>query len=94
MELFLLLPGPRSKNSFTRCYSFILRGSKLIFETENRIIQIIQTGNGIISPTSWPLIKKLLYKLFPIYSQELIFETGNCIIKTGNGIISPTYILH
>ena len=45
------------KTSFTKCFSFGPRGSKLIFKTGN---EIIQTGNGIISPTSRPLIKKLL----------------------------------
>ena len=52
------------KTSFAKCLSFVPSGSKLIFKTENGIIQtgngIIQTGNGIISPTSRPLIKKLL----------------------------------
>ena len=38
------------KTSFLRCFSFDPRGLKLIFKT----------GNGIISPTSRPLIKKLL----------------------------------
>ena len=45
------------KTSFTKCFSYDLRGSKLIFKTGNGIFQ---TGNGIISPTSRPLIKKLL----------------------------------
>ena len=45
------------KTSFTRCFSFDPRGSKLIFKIGNRIIQ---TGNGIISPPSSPLIKKLI----------------------------------
>ena len=45
------------KTSFTKCFWFDPRGSKLIFKTGNGIIQ---TGNGIISPTSRPLIKNLL----------------------------------
>ena len=45
------------KTSFTKCFPFVLRGSKLIFKTENGIIQ---TGNGIISPCSRPLLQKLL----------------------------------
>ena len=45
------------KTSFTKDFSFDLRSSKLIFKTGNGIIQ---TGNWIISPTSRPLIKKLL----------------------------------
>ena len=44
------------KTSFTKCFLFDLRGSKLIFKTGNGIIQ---TGNGINSPTSRPLIQKL-----------------------------------
>ena len=56
MELFLPLPGLRSKYFFYKCFSFDPRGSKIIFKTGNGIIQ---TGNGIISPTSRPLIKKL-----------------------------------
>ena len=46
-----------SDASLTRCFSFSPRSPKLIFKTGNRIIQ---TGNGIISLTSWPLIKRLL----------------------------------
>ena len=66
---------------------------------------IFKTGNGIISPTSRPLIKTSLYdfsnfqdtdkktffcKKFSLNVSKLIFKTGNGIIKTGNGIISPT----
>ena len=43
------------KIPFTKCFTFDPRGSKLFFKTGNGIIQ---TGNGIISPTSRPLIKK------------------------------------
>ena len=43
--------------SFTTSFPFLPRNSKLIFKTGNGLIQ---TGNGIISPTSRPLIKKLL----------------------------------
>ena len=45
------------KTSFTKCFSFVIRGSKLILKTGNGIVQ---TGNGIIYPTSRPPIKKLL----------------------------------
>ena len=45
------------KTSFTTSFPYLPRSSKLIFKTGN---EIIQTGNGIISPTSGPLIKKLL----------------------------------
>jgi len=45
------------KTPFTKCFTFDPRGSKLIFKTGNGIIQ---TGHGIISLTSKPLIKKLL----------------------------------
>ena len=76
--------------SFTKCSSFVPRGSKLIFKTGNGIIQ---TRNGIISSTSKPLMKKFFYKMFFISSKglKLIFKTGNGIIQTGYGIISPTF---
>ena len=45
------------KTYFTKCISFSPRSSKLICKTGNAIIQ---TGNGIISPTSRPLVKKFL----------------------------------
>ena len=45
------------KTSFSKCFSFDPRVSKLIFKTGNGIIQ---TGNGIISSTSRPLIKILI----------------------------------
>ena len=54
MELFFPF---EKKTFFRKCFSLVSRGSKSIFKTGNRIIQ---TGNGIISPTSRPLIKKLL----------------------------------
>ena len=57
MELFLLLPASDQKTSFTRCFSFDPRDYKEIFRTG---YGIIQTGNGIISPTSRSLIKKIL----------------------------------
>ena len=50
------------KTYFIKYFSFEPEGSKLIFKTGNGIIQ---TGNGIFSPTSRPLIKKpLLRKVF------------------------------
>ena len=57
MELFLLLSDLRSKNYFTKDLSWLPRFLKMVFKTGNGIIQ---TGNGIISPISWPLIKKLI----------------------------------
>ena len=45
------------KTSFTKCFSFLLRNARWIFKTG---YGTIQSGNGIISPTSRPLIKKLL----------------------------------
>ena len=63
------------KNSFTKCFSFVLRGLKLIFKTGNRIIQ---TGNGIISPISRPLIKKLLLQhlLYRVFQNQILdFQT-------------------
>ena len=57
----------------------------MIFKIGNRIIE---KGNGIISLTSWPLIKKLLPKDFFHFTKEIkIDSTGNRIIRTGNGII-------
>ena len=52
-----LLQTSDQKTSFTKCFSFVPRCSRLIFKTGNGIIQ---TGNGIMSPISRPLIKKLL----------------------------------
>ena len=49
------------KTSYTKCFSFVPRVSKLIFKTGNGIIQ---TGNGIISPTSRPLMKKYHMSIF------------------------------
>ena len=54
------------KTSLTNCFSFTPRSSKLIFKTRNGIIQ---TGNRIISPTSGPLIKKLLLQDVSHFSQ-------------------------
>ena len=41
---------------------------ELIFKTGNKMIEI---GNGIISLTSWPLIKKLLPKDFFHFTKEI-----------------------
>ena len=47
-----------NKNTyFTKDLSLLPRFLKMVFKTGNGIIQ---TGNGIISPISWPLIKKLI----------------------------------
>merc|ERR1712105_81613 len=62
------------KTSFTKCFSFVPRVSKSIFKTGNRIIQ---TGNGIISPTSRPLIKNLFYKMFLICSKGFKIDFQN-----------------
>ena len=53
------------KTSFSTSFSYDPKGSKSIFETR---IGIIQTGNGFISPTSWPLIKNFFYWMFLIWS--------------------------
>ena len=49
MELFLLLPDLQSKNFFYKKFVTFKTNPKLVLETGNRIIQ---TGNGIITPTS------------------------------------------
>ena len=56
------------KTSFTKCFSFDPRGPKLIFKTGNGIIQ---TGNGFISPTSRPLMKKFLFLNVLLLIQEV-----------------------
>ena len=45
------------KTYFKKCFSFVAKDSKLTFKKGN---EIIQTGNGTISPNSISLIKKLL----------------------------------
>ena len=70
MELFILLPGLGSKNFFYKIFVIRSKG----FKTGNRIIQ---TGNGIISPTSRPLIKNLFYKMFLICSKGLKIDFQN-----------------
>ena len=45
------------KTFLTTYFLYLPKSLELIFKTG---YGIIQTGNGIISPTSWPLIKKLL----------------------------------
>ena len=62
------------KTYFVRCFSFDPRGSKLIFKTENGIIQ---TGNGIISPPSRPLIKKLILQIVLICSKGFKMDFQN-----------------
>ena len=49
------------KTSFTRCFTFFQRILKLI----------LKTGNGIISPTSSPLIKKLILQNVSHFHQEV-----------------------
>ena len=92
MESFFLLPDPvykidfqnkkwnyfshfqARKTSFKKCWLFIRRGLKLIFYRGNRIIQ---TGNGIISPTSRPLIKIFFYKILLICPKGLNIDFQN-----------------
>ena len=62
------------KTSFTKCFSFVPRGSKSSFQTGNGIIK---TGNGIISPTSRPRIKKTLLKRYLIWSKEFKINFQN-----------------
>ena len=50
-----------------KCFIFDPKGSKSIFETENGFIQ---TGNGIFSPTSELLIKKLLFPTMNKLSED------------------------
>ena len=85
MELYLHFQAFDQKASFTKYYSFLPRRSKLLFNTRN---EIILTGNGIISPTSWSLNKNFCYKMFLISTVN--FKTGTRIIWTGNEIISST----
>ena len=56
------------KTTFTKIFSFPPRSSKLIFKTGNGIIQ---TRNGIIFPTSRPLIKKASFTKAFIFSQRI-----------------------
>ena len=62
-DLFFHFQASDQKSSFTKCFSFIPRGSRLIFQTGNGIIQ---TRNGIIHPTSW----------LDLSGPTLIFKTG------------------
>ena len=62
------------KTSFTNCFSFDLRGSKMIFITGNGIIQ---TGNGVIYPTSRPLFKKHLLQNVSHLIQGVQFNFQN-----------------
>ena len=55
MELFLQHPSGRSKNMFYKMFPLFTKEFKI--ETKN---VIINTGNGFMSPTSKPLIKKVL----------------------------------
>ena len=54
------------KTSFTTFFLYLPRSSKLVFKTGN---EIIQTGYGINSPTSWPLIENFFYWMFLISSK-------------------------
>ena len=68
MELFFHFQASNQKTSFRICFTFFARSLELIFKTGNRTIKI---GNGIISLTSWPLIKKLLPKDFFHFTKEI-----------------------
>ena len=75
-DLFFHFQASDQKSSFTKCFSFIPRGSRLIFQTGNGIIQ---TRNGIIHPTSWLLMKKNSFTKFysiDLSGPTLIFKTG------------------
>ena len=61
--------------SFIRCFTFFPWSLKWNFKTGNRIIQ---TGNGIISPTFRPLIAKLFfYTVFLILTKEFKIDFQN-----------------
>ena len=74
------------KTCFTKCFLLLQMSSKLVLKTGKGIIQ---TGNGINSPTSWaPLKKNVSYKIFlTLTSLKLALKTGKGIIQTGNRII-------
>ena len=55
------------KTCSIKCFSIDPRSSKSVFKTGN---EIIQTGNGIISPTSKLLIKKLLFPIIKKLSED------------------------
>ena len=58
---FTYFQASDKKTSFTKCFLFLPRSSKLIFKT----------GNGIISPTSWLLIKIFFYNIFSMLPKKL-----------------------
>ena len=65
--------GKISNKLFWNCFS------KLIFKTGFRIVQ---TGNGIISPISRPLINKtIFYKMFHIFRTDFKIDCQN---RNGN----------
>ena len=64
---FLKFQASDQKTSFSTSFSHDPKGSKLIFKTANGIIQ---TGNGIIPPTSKLLIKKLLFPIINKLSKD------------------------
>ena len=77
-ELFLPILGLWSKKTFFITYSpYLPKNSKWIFKTGN---EIIQTGYGIISPNSGPLIKNNFYNIFSIFTKEykIDFKTSKC----------------
>ena len=70
------------KTSFKRCFTFFPRSLRLIFKT----------GNGIISPTFRPMIKKLLLQEFSHFHQGVQnwFSKQETELSRQNGIIYPT----
>ena len=74
------------KTYFTKCFSYGLRGSKLIFKTGNRIIQWNYFSHFQASGQKTSFTKCIS---FVPSGSKLIFRTGNGIIQTVNGIFSP-----
>ena len=62
------------KTSFITSSPRLPRNSKFVFKTKNGIIQ---TGNGIISPTSRPLIKSFFFNIFFTLSKEFKIDFQN-----------------
>jgi len=55
------------KTSLTKCFFLLTTSQNLGLKIGNRIIQ---TGNRIIFPNSWPPIKKLSFKMFLNFINE------------------------
>ena len=81
MELFFQIQGLWSNIHFNKCFLFSPRSSKLIFKKENGIVQ---PGNWINSPSSWPLIQNILLQFFFSYlprslNQKLYWYTFSSV---------------